>query len=338
MRPFVRWPRGLEKEIGELLPLVPSEIENYYDPYLGSGAMFFAVDARGQYFVNEVSEPLVDIYKAVKKGRRGFWHTLESTCNAWKSVEARIMGVQDSLLELAFDYRQNRFKSYPVFVAEVKDALKGIWYSDLFTFVIPDPMDFSMEFHHKVIEAVMLVAGKDMHEEMAVEEILTAMKDAIFNFMVDVYNNTSVDHSVRSGVLAFVLHYSKQEGLFYDDTGEMRPDYLGAEANRVYLNDMLKLQADEKFQAKMNRSHFWNVSGKVFLQKNRIGYDDFLFMTPQTEEELKDAVDYVSSPKCDTHWMIVANNPDILNPLTQMRGICAGTVNQQRNLFLVKNY
>lgn len=300
----------LEKEIEKLRPLIPEDVENFYDPFLGSGAMYFAVDAKGQYFANEVSEPLVDIYKAVKKGRRGFWHTLESACNAWKSVEARIMGVQDSLLELAFDYRQNRFKSYPVFVAEVKDALKDIWYSDLFTFVIPDPMDFSMELRHKVIEAVMLVAEKDMHEEMAVEEILTAMKDAIFTFMVEVYNNPSVDNSVRSGALAFVLHYSKQEGLFYDDTSEMRPDYMGADANRVYLNDVLKLRGDEKFQVKMSRSHFWNVGGKIFLQKNKIGKQDFLFMAPPTEEELADAMEYIKSPRCVTRWMLLVPDGD----------------------------
>ena len=64
MRPLVRWPGGLENELEYIRPHLPGDIVNFYDPFVGSGAVYFATKAAGQYFVNDSCEALMEIYKA----------------------------------------------------------------------------------------------------------------------------------------------------------------------------------------------------------------------------------------------------------------------------------
>jgi DNA adenine methylase len=46
MKPFVRWAGGKSRLLPRLLPHVPCSIENYYEPFLGGGAVFLACSGR----------------------------------------------------------------------------------------------------------------------------------------------------------------------------------------------------------------------------------------------------------------------------------------------------
>lgn len=337
MRPLVRWPGGLEKELANILPYMPKAIENFYDPFLGNGAVYFATKADG-YYLNEPCEELIEIYKAAKKGRRSMWHTLESACHAWKSVEARIIGIQDALLQLAIEYPRKWSRNYAGFCLEVKDALKDIWFSDLFTFMIPDPADFGMELRHQVIEALIHIAEKDMDDEDAVEKILTGMKAAVFYFMSEVYYNPAVDNGIRSAVQIFTLNYALEPGFDTDDTEQYRPEFIGADVIRMYLDDILAMREDEAFGQKMSHSHFWNVIPSHFLQKNKISYDDFLFMAPQTDSDRKVAMDYIKSARCNTRWMLLIPEVSEMEQMIRMQGVSTMGLSPESKLLMLKNY
>jgi DNA adenine methylase len=45
-KPFIRWAGGKSRLLPKILPYVPEHFENYYEPFLGGGAMFFAVQDR----------------------------------------------------------------------------------------------------------------------------------------------------------------------------------------------------------------------------------------------------------------------------------------------------
>ena len=42
-KPFVKWAGGKEKELNIILENLPNQINNFYEPFVGGGAVFFAV-------------------------------------------------------------------------------------------------------------------------------------------------------------------------------------------------------------------------------------------------------------------------------------------------------
>src|SRR5258708_4259160 len=53
---FLKWAGGKEQELRYILPLIPS-FNNYYEPFVGGGAVFFSIQAPRK-FINDKSSEL----------------------------------------------------------------------------------------------------------------------------------------------------------------------------------------------------------------------------------------------------------------------------------------
>lgn len=67
-RPFVRWAGGKTRLLHRILPHIPDEIANYHEPFLGGGAVFFAVRERieGHAYLADLNQHLVDAWVAMR--------------------------------------------------------------------------------------------------------------------------------------------------------------------------------------------------------------------------------------------------------------------------------
>lgn len=66
--PFVKWVGGKRSIIGELVTRLPREFNSYYEPFVGGGALFFALNGRlKNAFLSDTNFDLVLAYKAIKK-------------------------------------------------------------------------------------------------------------------------------------------------------------------------------------------------------------------------------------------------------------------------------
>lgn len=67
--PFVKWAGGKSSLVRELLRHVPSNFSNYYEPFLGGGAFFFALFSTRRNFsavLSDVNAELIEAYKVVR--------------------------------------------------------------------------------------------------------------------------------------------------------------------------------------------------------------------------------------------------------------------------------
>lgn len=71
MKPFVRWAGGKTRLLPKILPYVPDHFENYFEPFLGGGAVFFAVHDRikGRARLADLNQHLVAAWIAVRDHR-----------------------------------------------------------------------------------------------------------------------------------------------------------------------------------------------------------------------------------------------------------------------------
>ena len=68
LKPFVRWAGGKSRLLPRILPHVPTHINNYFEPFLGSGAVFLACSKRisGRSYLADLNEHLIAAWLAVR--------------------------------------------------------------------------------------------------------------------------------------------------------------------------------------------------------------------------------------------------------------------------------
>jgi DNA adenine methylase len=65
LQPLFRWPGGKRWLLQQLLQLVPKSIDRYYEPFLGAGALFFALRPAWAR-VSDVNSELISCYEAIR--------------------------------------------------------------------------------------------------------------------------------------------------------------------------------------------------------------------------------------------------------------------------------
>lgn len=68
IKPFIRWAGGKSRLLPRILPHVPTSIENYYEPFLGGGAVFLALAARvsGRSHLADLNQHLIAAWVAMR--------------------------------------------------------------------------------------------------------------------------------------------------------------------------------------------------------------------------------------------------------------------------------
>ena len=69
--PFLKWAGGKRQLLPHILRAVPERIHTYYEPFVGGGAVFFALVAHGRAFeravLGDANEELVRCYRAIQR-------------------------------------------------------------------------------------------------------------------------------------------------------------------------------------------------------------------------------------------------------------------------------
>jgi DNA adenine methylase len=64
-RPLLKWPGGKRGILNSLLPLVPTSFHTYYEPFVGGGALFFAIEPSSA-FLSDSNPELINCYIQVR--------------------------------------------------------------------------------------------------------------------------------------------------------------------------------------------------------------------------------------------------------------------------------
>ena len=78
MKTLVKWVGGKSKELPIIRENIPTSFDNYYEPFVGGGAVLFDLLNRGiQGQVNDTHTDLITFYNMVKSGDGQFFHYLD---------------------------------------------------------------------------------------------------------------------------------------------------------------------------------------------------------------------------------------------------------------------
>lgn len=67
-KPFIRWAGGKTRLLKRILPFIPLEIRDYYEPFVGGGAVFFAAQKRisGTAYLSDLNANLINAWQIMK--------------------------------------------------------------------------------------------------------------------------------------------------------------------------------------------------------------------------------------------------------------------------------
>jgi DNA adenine methylase len=74
-KPFLKWAGGKRQLLPEILKRTPTEINTYYEPFLGGGAVFFELWNQRRFkraVLSDTNQELIDLYRAVRDNPKEF--------------------------------------------------------------------------------------------------------------------------------------------------------------------------------------------------------------------------------------------------------------------------
>lgn len=80
MTPFVKWVGGKRQLIKEIEKRLPSTYNNYYEPFVGGGAILFHLKPK-KAFINDINKVLINSYKIIKENPNELIETLKQLDN-----------------------------------------------------------------------------------------------------------------------------------------------------------------------------------------------------------------------------------------------------------------
>jgi DNA adenine methylase len=77
-KPFLRWAGGKTRLLSAILPFVPAKIRNYHEPFLGSGAMFFALRSQAAAcHLADLNTELVNLWRVIQSEPKAFYERVQ---------------------------------------------------------------------------------------------------------------------------------------------------------------------------------------------------------------------------------------------------------------------
>jgi DNA adenine methylase len=89
--PFIKWAGGKSRLISQLKNFIPEEFNNYFEPFVGSGALFFYLTSSFQIKKNfslhlsDINSELINVYKTIKNNLKDLIKELQYNENEYSN-------------------------------------------------------------------------------------------------------------------------------------------------------------------------------------------------------------------------------------------------------------
>lgn len=78
--PFLQWVGGKRQLLNQIVQTMPKSFNNYYEPFLGGGALFFnlGLTKEHQVFVSDINDELINSYQQLKNNPKALINSLNN--------------------------------------------------------------------------------------------------------------------------------------------------------------------------------------------------------------------------------------------------------------------
>lgn len=290
---LLKWAGGKEQELKYIRPLLPT-FERYYEPFVGGGAVFFAIEAREKY-INDRSAELVQLYAMVAHQDTDFLLVLDQLACAWQEMSELVDAHADELI--AMYTACTRGEGEPGELEPRLDAFLQEHQRELCALCPPlhekSCGHFLLELRRNLLNKTRRMQRLEQQkwplpESDVLANLESALKSAFYMHLRYLYNHQSIYHlapGVSSALFFFVRENAYASMFRYNRRGEFNVPYGGITYNRKNLARKIALLRSPDLHLHLSTTIIENLDFEEFLSKHPPRSGDFLFLDPPYDSD-----------------------------------------------------
>jgi DNA adenine methylase len=293
LAPFIKWAGGKEQELRHILPLVPP-FQDYYEPFVGGGAVFFSVRAR-RAFINDKSLELVNLYRMIARQDDDFFLVLGMLVEGWQEIGRLVNRHAADLLALYKGCMLERGSARDVetllrtFLKQHQSVFDGL-FGD---FLPQEGQYFLHELERNLASKTrrmkMLEQRKGkLPEADIIANLESALKSAFYMHLRHLYNHMpelALSPGRAAAVFFFVRENAYASMFRYNQRGEFNVPYGGISYNRKDVARKIAFMRSSGLYLHLQNAVIEQMDFEQFLLRYPPRAGDFIFLDPPYDSE-----------------------------------------------------
>jgi len=357
MKTLLKWPGGKARELKFILPHIPDSIENYYEPFLGGGAVYFNLNTvKKSCYVNDMSDELINFYLLIKEQNNSFFENLNMLNNSWDLLTKFYINEETKLALLYEDfYNGNKLEiDLNDYINTISSKLSSkVEHTKLRQSILETEIKKSLINKFKRTKSLEIKKGR-----LPIEDIhkifLSALKSAYYTFVRELYNNPSkflVCKEEFSAIFLFIRMYCYSGMFRYNSSGKFNVPYGGIGYNNNSMKNKIEYFSSSLLVNKFKNTYFECLDFEKFLSSKRLSSNDFIFLDPPYDTEFSTYAQNEFSRSDQTRladylikevkakWMLVIKSTDFIINLYENKNLIISSVDKKYNVsFMNRNH
>lgn len=341
LSPVIKWAGGKETELKYILPNIPERFDRYLEPFVGGGAVYFALDCDA-FLINDKSVELMTLYKLIQRNDNEFFTKLFEINENWRLLE---LIVERNADQFASIYQ----KSTPLSVTllQIKDWVTEfvIQHVDGFNSILSTSFNLDIEnFIHEVIRNLTNKLGRMRKIERVkgtlspsdvLDNVESALKSAFYMHFRHLYNKSKtykINESFGTAIFYFVREFCYAAMFRYNQRGEFNVPYGGIQYNRKDFLKKINVMRSRPYQELFQKTQLFSLDFEEFLEGAALSENDFIFVDPPYDSDFstysknlfgrEDQIRLANYLlRCPARFMLVIKNTEFIEGLYDNKGL-----------------
>jgi DNA adenine methylase len=344
LSPILKWAGGKEQELKYILPNLPLEkFQDYYEPFVGGGAVYTAITA-DKYFINDKSDELITLYRSFINGdRQLFFEALNEIIHNWDLLTIVIQENSNFFIQTYKRYSTDKIDDTKLkdilfeFILKNSSQFNGM-FSTIFNFNIEN---FIKEIKINLIRKIKRMKELEklkstLPDNDILDNVETALKSAFYMHFRHIYNNTKkykINTAFKSAIFLFIRNFAYSGMFRYNSNGDFNVPYGGIAYNRKNFLKKVEYLKTKELKSLLDNTIIENEDFETFFEKHKPTKKDFIFLDPPYDSEFstyakneftrkdQERLANFLVKKCKAKWMMIIKNTDFIFDLYNNKGL-----------------
>ena len=341
--PLLKWAGGKEQELKYIIPNLPEKFENYYEPFVGGGAVYAAIQSN-KYFINDKSNELISLYRSISNNNREmFFKAIDEIIHNWD-----LLTIVSKKHNVFFVETYKKYSKNEIDDTQLKDILFEfiLTHSKEFNGMFSTIFNFNIENFIKEIKINLVRKIKRMKvlEQLKqtlpnkdiLDNIETALKSAFYMHFRHIYNNTTkykVKTAFKDAIFLFIRNFAYSGMFRYNSNGDFNVPYGGIAYNSKNFLKKVDYLRTKELKSLLDTTIIENLDFEDFFKIHQPTAKDFIFLDPPYDTEFstyaKNEFTKIDQKRlanflinnCHGKWMMIIKNTDFIFNLYTKKGL-----------------